>query len=141
MEHREPGRSCHPRRTAFFVLHEPATMQSFPGRISMTHLPRSVLLSRNVPWIDECSSHGANRKSGSKTQRCVCRRRIKHFFGASWSRSHPSSNLFVLTRRVMTHCVRNLPHSLHVARFSPSYLEFRPWRPSPNNLTSGRALF
>ena len=37
--------------------------------------------------------------------------------------------------------VRNHPHNPHVVRFSPNHLEFRPWRPSLNGLTSGRALF
>ena len=32
----------------------------------------------------------------------------------------------------------SLPHSLHAARSSRNYLEFRPWRPSSNDLRGGR---
>ena len=37
--------------------------------------------------------------------------------------------------------VRNLPSGPHVAQFSPNYLEFRPWKPSPNDLMNGRVPF
>ena len=35
---------------------------------------------------------------------------------------------------------QNLPRRLHTSRFSRSYLEFRPWKPNPNDLRGETAL-
>ena len=116
---------------------------------------RSDALEKCDKWVfRECATGGVTRKAGSgKGGIKESGERTKSLpdsglAGSSLpiTREHNSPHqigLLICTRRVMTRLplvsVRvQDPHSLHAPRFSHSYLYFRPWKPSPNDLRNGR---